>query len=156
MPIPSSYILQNIRRSKWPVSANLYVNCITKLLDFFFNCDKKIREMVCLLLSFGAGKNRFALFFGDSVVFFLWFNLLEFLWIYFTEKKTPGKIWFYNPQIDQSWNTTSLSNRVKYSPNAEKQMYSTLTICSIVIYPSAILMTKSLCYHHRMTIFQNN
>ena len=24
------------------------------------------------------------------------------------------------------------------------------------IYPSAITMTKSLCYHHRMTIFQIN
>ena len=80
-------------------------------------------------------------------------NFFEFI---LPKKKNPGKIWFYNPQIDQSWNTTSLSNRVKYSPNAEKQMYSTLTICSIVIYPSAILMTKSLCYHHRMTIFQNN
>ena len=38
---------------------------------FFLQLRKKIREMACLLLSFGAGANRFALFFGDTVIFFL-------------------------------------------------------------------------------------
>ena len=123
---------------------------------FFLQLRKKICEMACLLLSFGAGTNRFALFFRDSIIFFLWFKLLEFLWIYFTEKKNPGKIWFYNPQMNQSKNTTFLWNRVQYSSNTENQIYSTLSICSVVIYPSAITMTKSLCCHHRVTIFQNN
>ena len=86
-PCLSSYILQNFSRRKWPDSADVYVNCITDLFIFFFNCKKKNHEMACLLLSFGAGTNPFALFFGDSVIFFLWFNLLEFLWIYFTEMK---------------------------------------------------------------------
>ena len=39
-PCSSSYILQNFRRRKWPVSADVYVNCITELLVFFFNCEK--------------------------------------------------------------------------------------------------------------------
>ena len=39
-------------------------------------------------------RTRFALVFGDSVIFILWFNLLEFLWIYFTEKKIQAKFDF--------------------------------------------------------------
>ena len=58
--------------------------------------------------------------------------------------------------MDQSENTTSLLNRVQYSPNTENQIYSTMSLCLIVIYPLAITMTKYLCYHHRMTIFQGN
>ena len=54
---------------------------------------KKNREMACLLLSFGAGANRFALFFGESVIFFLWFNLLEFL-EYISRKKKQAKFDF--------------------------------------------------------------
>ena len=55
---------------------------------FFRQVQKIIREMACLLLSFGSGANRFALFFGDFIIFFLWFNLLEFVWIFFYRKKT--------------------------------------------------------------------
>ena len=39
---PSSYILQNFRRRKRPVSADVYVNCITKLLVFSSAAKKKI------------------------------------------------------------------------------------------------------------------
>ena len=136
-----------------------FCGCLCELHNgitcFFLQLRKKICEMACLLLSFGAGTNRFAFFFGDSVIFFLWFNLLEFLWIYFTEKKKiQAKLHF----IILRWinhKTPPLSNMVQYSPNTENQIYSTLSICSIVIYPSAITMTKFLCYHHRMTIYQN-
>ena len=48
-----------------------------------------------------------------------------------------------------------LSNSVPHSANTENQIYSTLSICSIITYPSVVTMTKSLCYHHRMTIFQS-
>ena len=68
-----------------------FCGCLCELhygiICFFLQLQKKNHEMACLLLSFGAGTNPFALFFGDSVIFFLWFNLLEFLWIYFTEIK---------------------------------------------------------------------
>ena len=68
-----------------------FCGCLCELhygiIYFFLQLQKKNHEMACLLLSFGAGTNPFALFFGDSVIFFLWFNLLEFLWIYFTEIK---------------------------------------------------------------------
>ena len=68
-----------------------FCGCLCELhygiIYFFLQLQKKNHEMACLLLSFGAGTNPFALFFGDSVIFFLWFNLLEFLWIYFTEMK---------------------------------------------------------------------
>ena len=37
---------------------------------FFLQLRKKIREMTCLLLSFGAGTTCFAFFCGDSVIFF--------------------------------------------------------------------------------------
>ena len=37
----------------------------------------------------------------------------------------------------------SLSNRVQYSPNTENQIYSTPSICSVAIYPSAITMQLS-------------
>ena len=136
---------------------------------FFPQLQKINRKMVCLLLSFVAGTNRFALFFGDSVIFFLWFNLLEFLWIYFTTTTTTTttKIQAKFDFIILRWinhKTTPLSNRVQYSANTENQIYSTLSIwiystlsiCSVIIYPSAFTITKSLCYHHRMTIFQNN
>ena len=61
---------------------------------FFSSIAKKNREVACLLLSFGAGTNPFALLFGDSVIFFIWFNLLEFLWIYFTKKKIQANFDF--------------------------------------------------------------
>ena len=82
-------------------------------------------------------------------------NLFELI---LPKKKTKnsGKIWFYNPQMPQSYKTTTLSNRVQYSQNTENQIYSSLRICSVIVHPSAITMTKSFCYHHRMTIFQNN
>ena len=49
-----------------------------------------------------------------------------------------------------------LSNKVPRSANTENQIYSILSICSIITYPSVVTMTKSLWYHHRMTIFQSN
>ena len=70
-------------------------SALRNYLFFFGNCEKKSREMACSLLSFGAGTNRFALFFGDSVIFFLWFNLLEFVWIDFTEKKKKNQAKFF-------------------------------------------------------------
>ena len=127
-PCLSSYILQNFSRRKWPDFADVYVNCITELFIFFFNCKKKNHEMACLLLSFGAGTNPFALFFGDSVIFFLWFNLLEFLWIYFTEiKKSRQNLILQSSDgsIIKHHLSLSLSNRVQYSPNTENQIYST-------------------------------
>ena len=88
-PCPPSYILQNFWRRKLPVSADFYVNCITELLVFFFNCKKNLPNGMFTSRFWCRDKtNRFALFFGDSVIFFLWFNLLKFLWIYFTEKKS--------------------------------------------------------------------
>ena len=137
-----------------------FCGCLCELHNgitcFFLEVRKKMCQMACLLLSFGAATNRFALFFGDSVIFFLCdltcFNFFEFI---LTKKKNPGKIWFCNSQMDQSKNTTSLWNSVQYLTNTENQIYSTLSICSTAIYPSAITMTKSLWYHHRMTIHQN-
>ena len=52
-----------------------FCGCLCELLYgitcFFLQLRKKIREMGCLLLSFDAGTNRFALLFRDSVIFFL-------------------------------------------------------------------------------------
>ena len=111
-----------------------FCGCLCELhygiICFFLQLQKKNHEMACLLLSFGAGTNPFALFFGDSVIFFLWFNLLEFLWIYFTEMKksrqnlilqsSDGSIIKHHLSL-----SLSLSNRVQYSPNTENQIYST-------------------------------
>ena len=99
---------------------------------FFLKRWKKIREIACLLLSFGAGTNLFALLFGDSVIFFLWFKMLKFLWIYFTatknlkKRKTPGKMWFYNPQRDQSQNTTFLKRDTIISKYRKSNMFNTV------------------------------
>ena len=122
----------------------------------FSSTAKKICQMACLLLAFGAGTRQTVLLCSLEIPSFFscdltCLNFFEFI----LPKKNPGKIWFYNPQMDQSLNTTSLSNRVQYSPNTGNQIYSTLSICSIAIYPSAITMTKSLCYQHIMTIYQN-
>ena len=137
-PCPSSYILQNSRRRKWPLSADVCVNCFTKLLVFFFNCEKKfakwdvyfsllMQEQTVLLCSLEI------LLFSSCDLTCL--NFFEFI---LPKEKYPDKIWFYNPQV---------GSIIKH--------HLSLSICSIVIYPSAITMTKSLCYHHRMTIFQN-
>ena len=128
---------------------------------FFLKLWKKIREMACLLLSFGAGTNLFALFFGDSVIFFLWFKMLKFLWIYFTATKKFKKKEKLQAKCDFIilrgiiHKTPPFSNGVQLSANTENQIYSTLCIGSVIIYPSVITMRKSLCYHHRMTIFEN-
>ena len=87
-------------------------------------------------------RTRFALVFGDSVIFILWFNLLEFLWIYFTEKKIQAKFDFIilrwinhkTPPLSLSL-SLSLSNRVQYSANTKNQIYSTLLYLLDVIYP---------------------
>ena len=125
---------------------DVYVNCIAELNVCFLQLQKNFCKITCLLLSFD-------LFLRDPVILFLWFILLEFPWLYFTttkiNKKYPGKIWFQNPQLGQSENKPSLK-RVQYPANTENQMYSTLTIRSVVTYPSAMTMTKSLCYHHRL------
>ena len=126
---------------------------------FFLQLQKKNHEMACLLLSFGAGTNPFALFFGDSVIFFLWFNLLEFLWIYFTEiKKSRQNLILQSSDgsIIKHHLSLSLSQTECNIHQIQKIKYIQQSVCSVVIYPSAITMTKSLCYHQRMTIFQNN
>ena len=134
---------------------DIYVKCITEQNVSFFNCKKKLREIACLILSFGAGTKCFALFFGDSVTLLLWFNLLEFLGIYFTAtttKKIQGKFDFKIIKwiiIKQE----PLSNKVEYSENTENQMYLTLSTRLVITYPSAVTMTLSLCYHH-MILFQ--
>ena len=105
-----------------------FCGCLCELHNgmtcFFLEVRKKICEMACLLLSFGAGTNRFALFFGDSVIFFLWFNLLEFLWIYFTEKKKKiqAKLHFIilrwinhkTPPLSQTWCNIHQIQKIKY------------------------------------------
>ena len=142
-----------LRMSMWTALRNY--------LFFSSTAKKKNHEMACLLLSFGAGTNPFALFFGDSVIFFLWFNLLEFLWIYFTEMKksrqnlilqsSDGSIIKHHLSLSLSLSQTECNIH-----QIQKIKYIQQSVCSVVIYPSAITMTKSLCYHQRMTIFQNN
>ena len=136
-----------------------FCGCLCELHNgmtcFFLELRKKICEMACLLLSFGAGTNRFAVFFEDSVIFFLCdLTCLNFFEFILPKKKIQSKFDFIILRwINQK--TPLFSETVQYSSNTENQIYSTLSICSVVIYPSAIAMTKSLCYHHRMTIFQN-
>ena len=72
----------NLKNSilNWFVIKDLPSNFVQQKASFF----EDFHEMTCLFLSFDAGANGFASFFGYSFILFLWFNLLEFIWIYFT------------------------------------------------------------------------
>ena len=76
-----------------------FCGCLCELHNgmtcFFLEVRKKICEMACLLLSFGAGTNRFAVFFEDSVIFFLCdLTCLNFFEFILPKKKIQSKFDF--------------------------------------------------------------
>ena len=159
-PCPPSYILQNFTGRKWPVFVAVYVNCIAQLLVFFLNCGKKfakwhvyfsvlVQEQTFLLCSL-----EIPLFSSCDLKCL---NLFEFTLpqqkIKKKEKLQAKCDFIILRGINHK--TRPFSNGVQLSANTENQIYSKLCIGSNIIYPSVITMRKSLCYHHRMTIFQN-
>ena len=131
-PCPPSYILKNFTGRKWPVFVVVYVNCIAQLLVFFLNCGKKfakwhvyfsllVQEQTFLLCSL-----EIPLFSSCDLKCLNFFEFTLPQQKNLKKRKTPGKMWFYNPQRDQSQNTTFLKRGTIISKHRKSNMFNTV------------------------------